>query len=92
MYLLGDLPVYAEPLMSRLQEIPAQLLQGLEPSGPALEFSSSTALNSLLPDNQLFIIEQGIIDTSVDQRPLFYLQSGSLIGLQPQRSDQTGAL
>lgn len=82
MYLLGDLPVYAEPLMSRLQEIPAQLLQGLEPCGPALEFGNSDHLNPLLPDNQLFMLAEGVIDTSVDQRPLFYLQSGSLIGLR----------
>ncbi len=82
MYLLGDVPLYAQPLLTRLQEIPVQLLDGLEPCGPALEFDSNTDLNAILPENQLFLLEQGVIDTSTDGRQLFYLQQDSLIGLR----------
>lgn len=82
MLLFGDIPTYAEPLMCRLQEIPRQLLSGLAPCGPTLELECSDNLNELLPENQLFLLESGLIDTSVDQRPLFCLQEGSLIGLR----------
>lgn len=54
MYLLSDVPLHAQPLLSRLQEIPVQLLEGLEPCGPVLELESNTDLNSVLPENQLF--------------------------------------
>ncbi len=82
MYLLGDVPIHAQPLLTRLQEIPVQLLDGLAPCGPALELDSNTDLNAVLPENQLFLLAEGVVDTSTDDRPLFYLQQGSLIGLR----------
>lgn len=82
MYLFGDVPLHAEPLLARLQGIPAQLLEGLEPCGPALEFDSNTDLNAVLPENQLFLLIDGVIDNSTDDRLLFYLQQGGLIGLR----------
>lgn len=82
MYLLSDVPLHAQPLLSRLQEIPVQLLEGLEPCGPVLELESNTDLNSVLPENQLFLLLQGVVDTSTDEQLLFYLQQGSLIGLR----------
>lgn len=53
MFLPGDLPVYAESLVSRLQSIPSQLLEGLEPCAATLEFERSSDLNACLPENQL---------------------------------------
>lgn len=82
MYLPGDSPLYTQPLLARLQEIPLQLLDGLEPCGPALEFDTSSDLHSVLPENQLFLLERGIINTSANGRLLFYLQQNSLIGLR----------
>ena len=82
MYLLGDVPIHAQPLLTRLQEIPVQLLEDLEPCGPALEFDHNTDLNAVLPENQLFLLSEGIVDTSTDDQLLFYLQQGSLIGLR----------
>ena len=41
MYLLGEQPAYADRLINRLQEIPAQLLEGLTPSGATIEIGSS---------------------------------------------------
>lgn len=54
MYLLGEQPVYADQLINRLQSIPAQLLQGLSPEGPALTFAGSDDLCAELPLNQLY--------------------------------------
>ena len=36
MYLLGEQPAYADQLISRLQSIPAQLLDDLQPAGDVL--------------------------------------------------------
>lgn len=82
MYLFGDVPIHAQPLLTRLQEIPVQLLNGLEPCGPSLEFDGNADLNTALPDNQLFLLEEGLIDISTEERQLFYLQQGSLVGLR----------
>ena len=38
MYLLGEQPAYADQLINRLQSIPTQLLEGLEPVGAAVTF------------------------------------------------------
>ena len=82
MYLLGEQPAYADRLVNRLQEIPAQLLDGLAPSGEVIEIGSSENLSQDLPAQQLFIIESGLLHALVDERPLFYLQEGDLLGLR----------
>src|SRR5690606_23506544 len=82
MYLLGEQPAYADQLINRLQSIPGQLLEGLEPSGPALRLEQVEDLAPKLPGNQLFLIENGLIHAIVDERPLFYLQEGDLMGLR----------
>lgn len=82
MYLLGEQPAYADHLINRLQGIPRQLLSGLTPAGPCLELEQIEDLGSLLPGNQLFIIEDGLLHALVDGRPLFYLQEGDLLGLR----------
>jgi CRP-like cAMP-binding protein len=85
MYLLGEQPAYADALISRLQNIPAQLLQDLAPSGPAIEFSAVDDLAAALPGDQLFMLENGLLHGCIDNRALFYLHEGDLIGL---RQDQ----
>ncbi len=82
MYLLGEQPAYADQLISRLQSIPSQLLAGLEPAGPALAIEQAEDISSELPGNQLFLIEQGLMHAVVDERPLFYMQEGDLLGLR----------
>lgn len=82
MYLLGEQPAYADKLISRLQSIPRQILEGLEPCGDCIDVAQSSNLASELLDNQLFLIESGLIHSLVDNRPVFYLQEGDLLGLR----------
>lgn len=82
MYLLGEQPAYADQLISRLQSIPGKLLDGLSPCGAALQVERSEDLGRELPGNQLFIIDNGLLHALVDERPLFYLQEGDLVGLR----------
>lgn len=82
MYLLGEQPAYAEQLINRLQGIPAQLLEGLAPSAEPIELKGSDDLAVDLPEQHLFIIESGLLHALVDDRPLFYMQEGDLLGLR----------
>ena len=82
MYLLGEQPAYADQLISRLQGIAPRLLAGLNPCGAVREISRSSDLARELPGDQLFIITGGLLHTLVDERPLFYLQEGDLLGLR----------
>ncbi|MFJ4196959.1 Crp/Fnr family transcriptional regulator [Pseudomonas sp. NPDC089534] len=82
MYLLGDQSAYAEALTNRLQNLPAQWLAGLAPSGPALELESADDLMAQLPGDQLFLLTQGVVNGCLGARALFYWHEGDLIGLQ----------
>ncbi|UVE17031.1 cyclic nucleotide-binding domain-containing protein [Pseudomonas sp. LS44] len=82
MYLLGEQPAYADQLINRLQSIPARLLEGLTPAGEPLRMERTDDLAQKLPSNQLFIIDNGLLHALVDERPLFYLQEGDLVGLR----------
>lgn len=82
MYLLGEQPAYADHLINRLQGIPAQLLEGLAPCAELIEMKGSDDLGRELPEQQLFIIESGLLHALVDERPLFYMQEGDLLGLR----------
>lgn len=82
MYLLGEQPAYADQLIQRLQSIPTQLLDGLEPCAEPLRLEQVEDLTKNLPGNLLYIIENGLLHAQVDERPLFYLQEGDLVGLR----------
>ncbi|AYC31688.1 cyclic nucleotide-binding domain-containing protein [Pseudomonas cavernae] len=82
MYLLGEQPAYADQLINRLQSIPNQLLEGLAPAGEPLRIERTDDLVQELPHDQVFIIENGLLHALVDERPLFYLQEGDLVGLR----------
>ncbi|MGC5701998.1 Crp/Fnr family transcriptional regulator [Pseudomonas sp. NFXW11] len=82
MYLMGEQPAYADALIDRLQSIPSQLLAGLSPHASTLELDATTDLSPVLPGNQLFLLDSGVIQASVDERPLFYLHEGDLVGLR----------
>lgn len=69
MYLLGEQPAYADQLINRLQGIPHRLLEGLAPSGPALELERSDDLERELPADQVFLVESGLLHALVDERP-----------------------
>ncbi|SDS65987.1 Cyclic nucleotide-binding domain-containing protein [Pseudomonas asplenii] len=82
MYLLGEQPAYADELISRLQSIPTRLLDGLSPCDEAIEFEQTADLAPLLADDRVFLIESGLLHARVDERPLFYLYEGDLVGLR----------
>ena len=82
MYLLGEQSAHTDKLINRLQSIPRQLLEGLRPCAEPLEIVESADLAAQLPDNQLFLIDNGLIHSIVDHRPIFYLQEGDLLGLR----------
>ncbi|WP_166216362.1 Crp/Fnr family transcriptional regulator [Pseudomonas atagonensis] len=82
MYLLGEQSTIADALINRLQGLPAQWLEGLEPCGPALDLEATEDLMAQLPDDQLFLLQEGVINGYFGIRALFYWQEGDLIGLQ----------
>lgn len=82
MYLLGEQPAYADSLANRLQEIPAQLLDGLPAAGPDIHLNSTDDLYEDLQPRQIYLVRRGLLHASVDGRPLFYLQEGDLLGLR----------
>jgi hypothetical protein len=82
MYLLGEQPAVADELISRLQKIPAELLDGLDPCGPLLLIEPTQDLGSVLPANQVFLIQQGMVHGLIEERTLFYMQEGDLLGLR----------
>ncbi|ABA76533.1 MULTISPECIES: Crp/Fnr family transcriptional regulator [Pseudomonas] len=91
MYLLGEQSAQADALINHLQSLPAQWLEGLVPCGPALELEATDDLLARLPDDQLFLLTQGVITGRLDGRGLFYWHEGDLIGLQqgPEWADCT---
>lgn len=82
MYLLREQPAYADQLANRLQGIPAQLLEGLTPAAPLIQVNGSEDLWKELPGRHLFFIDSGLVHALVDEKPLFYLQEGDLLGLR----------
>ena len=82
MYLLGEQPAYADQLIHHLQGLPKKLLAGLAPSGSAIDFEPTEDLNRKLPGDQLFLIQNGLVHALVEDRPLFYLHEGDLLGLR----------
>src|SRR5471032_658794 len=82
MYLLGEQPAYADELINRLQAIPAQLLKGLTPCAAPLEFEQIADLGASLAADQVFLIDSGLLHARVDERALFYLHEGDLVGLR----------
>ena len=82
MYLLGEQSVWADALISRLQSLPALWLRDLAPCGPPVELEVSDDLLAQLPADQLFLLNEGVINGCIGARPLFYWQEGDLIGLQ----------
>jgi len=87
MYLFGEQPAYADAWVNRLQGIAARLLLGVAPQGPALELEPGADLAPLMDDSQLYLIDSGLLQARLNQRPLFYLQDGDLLGLYQNRDD-----
>ncbi|MBK5531186.1 cyclic nucleotide-binding domain-containing protein [Pseudomonas sp. TH08] len=82
MYLLGEQSAFADALINRLQNLPAQWLHGLAPCGPDLQLESTDDLMAQLPGDQLFLLTDGVIHGGIGARALFYWQEGDLFGLQ----------
>lgn len=82
MYLLGEQSACADALINRLQSLPALWLRDLAPCGPPLELEATGDVLAQLPADQLFLLNEGVINGHIGARPLFYWQEGDLIGLQ----------
>lgn len=82
MYLLGEQSAPVDALINRLQSLPGRWLEGLTPSGPALELQTTDDLLQQLPADQLFLLTEGVINGCLGGRAVFYWQEGDLIGLQ----------
>lgn len=82
MYLLGEQSAFADALINRLQNLPAQWLEGLVACGPMLELEATDDLAAQLPGDQLHLLTEGVINGYIGARALFYWQEGDLIGLQ----------
>lgn len=81
MYLLDEQPAYTDQLIKRLQAIPEQFLEGLSPCGEPIEVNNCDNLFAILEQSQLYLIESGLVHVFVEERPLFYLQEGDLLGI-----------
>lgn len=82
MYLLGEQSAHVDALINRLQSLPALWLRDMAPCGPSLELEATEDLLTQLPADQLFLLNEGVINGCIGARPLFYWQEGDLIGLQ----------
>lgn len=80
MYLLGEQPAYADAWVNRLQAMAPQLLQDLEPSAEALEFEQIADISAALDSANIYLIEHGLVQARMNERGLFYLQEGDLLG------------
>lgn len=82
MYLLGEQSAQTDTLINHLQQMPAQWLEAVEPCGPLLKLAGADDLLAELPEDQLFLLVDGVITGYFAGRPLFHWQEGDLIGLQ----------
>lgn len=86
MYLLGEAPAESDSLINQLQKMPAQLTQGLVASGPVIHADATENLNSQLANDQVYLVQSGLLHVCVEGQPLMYLQEGDLLGLSPASS------
>ncbi len=82
MYLIGDQPPYAAKLISTLQGIPTQLLDGLEPCAEPMALDAVEDLYQVISNRNLYLLRSGLLHALIDDKPLFYIQEGDLIGLR----------
>ncbi|MDE1164469.1 MAG: cyclic nucleotide-binding domain-containing protein [Pseudomonas sp.] len=86
MYLLGEQPAYADAWVNRLQGLAAQMLHGVAPLDEAIELEQCADLSPHIDETCLYLIDSGLLHARVNERPLFYLQEGDLVGLQQAHS------
>jgi CRP/FNR family cyclic AMP-dependent transcriptional regulator len=82
MYLLGEQPAYADAWVDRLQTLLPPLLEDLPAAADALLFDQATHLSTELDPTRVYLIEQGLVQASVNDRGLFYLHEGDVLGLR----------
>lgn len=85
MYFTGEQPAYADQTINRLQTLPGQLLEGLEPAGPTLEIADRQDALAELPEDRLYFVESGLLQARIDERPVIFLCEGDLLGLRRER-------
>ena len=72
MYLLGEQSALADAMINRLQHLPAQWLEGLLSCGSAIELEATDDLSAQLPDDQVFLLAEAVINGFIGSRALFY--------------------
>lgn len=82
MYLIGEQSALAESMIERLQLIPQRIVQDLTPVGEPLKLAASEDICSQLSDSMVYLLQEGSINMVIDQRSLFFLQAGDLLGLR----------
>lgn len=80
MYLAGEQPAYTEALACELRALPAKWLKDLAPAS-RLHIERSEDLAAELDAEHVYWIEAGTVQVSMNDRPLFHLQPGDLLGL-----------
>jgi hypothetical protein len=82
MYLIGDQPPYAEKLINALQAIPQRLLDGLAPCEEAIFLDAVGDLYEHVSNNRIYLLQSGLLHAVIEDKPIFYIQEGDLIGLR----------
>lgn len=85
MYLLGEQPAYADAWINRLQSITAQMFEGLTPAAPAIDLPDGADVLERVDDAHIYLIQTGMVHARLNDRPLFYLQDGDILGLRLDR-------
>ena len=61
MYLLGEQPAYADQLINRLQSIPTQLLDGLQPTAATLRLERVDDLAQVEKDRAVILAGKALM-------------------------------
>src|SRR5690606_23445773 len=86
MYLIGDQPPYAAKLISTLQGIPTQLLDGLEPCAEPMALDAVEDLYQVISNRNLYLLRSGLLHAMIAGKPLSYMQEGNLLGRRRGRN------
>ncbi|MDE1463177.1 Crp/Fnr family transcriptional regulator [Spartinivicinus poritis] len=82
MYLVGEQFPYISEVISELQLIPAQLVNGLPSEAANIYLDSVADLYTQHDPDQVFLICEGKLAGSINQREVFYMQEGDIVGLR----------
>lgn len=82
MHSTGEHLPHSDQPLQRLQSLPSQLLEGLACAEASVEIDSGKDILADLPDDRLYLIESGMLQARLDERPVFFLGEGDLLGMR----------